>query len=143
MSSRSMRMALLMSVFALMPAALWAQPVTQATVLEQNAAAGQSNSALDVPIDDIAASSGGRAVLDKDFPGMRTQSMYGAFKALSLHQVAAMSSGRITSDMLAQAQTDLSALPPTPVAPSASQQAAVQDLNTAPSGSRTSLSANH
>ena len=35
--------------------------------------------------------------------------MYGFFKNMSLHQIAAMSRGRITSDMLTQAQTDLTA----------------------------------
>ena len=119
MSSRSMRLALLMAVIALVPAASLAQPGMVATA--QSAAPAQSNSSLDVPIENIAASSSGRAVLDKDFPGLRTQTMYGAFKALSLNQIAAMSSGRITPDMLAQAQTDLSAPGPTPVALSMSQ----------------------
>ena len=35
--------------------------------------------------------------------------MYGFFKNMSLHQIAAMSRGRITTDMLTQAQTDLTA----------------------------------
>jgi len=134
-----MRLALLMAVIALVPAASLAQPGMVATA--QSAAPAQSNSSLDVPIENIAASSSGRAVLDKDFPGLRTQTMYGAFKALSLNQIAAMSSGRITPDMLAQAQTDLSALSFKPVA--SVQQTDALDLDPVPTGSQASLSASY
>jgi hypothetical protein len=77
-----------------------------------------TESALDEPIEQIAGTANGCAVLDKDFPGLRAHPMYGFFKRMSLHQIAAMSRGKITSDMLTQAQTDLSALPSatTPVA---------------------------
>ena len=69
-----------------------------------------ANSVLDEPIRQIADTVGGCAVLDKDFPGLRQHSMYPFFKSMSLNQIAAMSKGQITSDMLAQAQTDLTAL---------------------------------
>jgi hypothetical protein len=77
-----------------------------------------ADSALDEPIERIAGTADGCAVLDKDFPGLRDHPMYGFFKRMSLHQIAAMSRGKITSDMLTQAQTDLSALPSatTPIA---------------------------
>jgi len=68
---------------------------------------GQSK--LDEPIAQIAGTAGGCAILDKDFPGLRAHPMYSFFKNMSLHQIAAMSSGRITTDMLSQAQTDLTA----------------------------------
>ena len=69
-----------------------------------------TDSALDQPIERIAGTADGCAVLDKDFPGLRVHPMYGFFKRMSLHQIAAMSRGKITPDMLTQAQTDLSAL---------------------------------
>jgi hypothetical protein len=69
-----------------------------------------SGSPLDEPIRQIADTGGGCAVLDKDFPGLRQHSMYPFFKSLSLNQIAAMSKGQITADMLAQAKTDLTAL---------------------------------
>jgi hypothetical protein len=65
---------------------------------------------LDEPIRQIADTSGGCAVLDKDFPGLRQHSMYPFFKSMSLNQIAAMSKGQITSDMLAQAKADLTML---------------------------------
>jgi hypothetical protein len=66
-------------------------------------------SKLDEPIEQIAGTADGCAILDKDFPGLRAHPMYGFFKNMSLHQIAAMSRGRITTDMLTQAQTDLTA----------------------------------
>ena len=137
MSSGLMRMALLMCASALMPAALRAQSAAESAAPTQGAALAPSHSMLDVPIEDIAASPGGRAILDKDFPGLCTQSMYEYFKAMSLNQVAALSHGRIEPAMLAQAQTDLSALPP--VARSVPQTDA-GDLNLVPSGAQASLS---
>lgn len=110
MSSGSIRMALLMCAFALMPTALQAQPALEVAAPKQVAALVSSNSALDVPIEEIAASLSGCTILDKDFPGLRTHSMYEFFKAMTLNQIAAMSHGKITPNMLAQARTDLSAL---------------------------------
>jgi hypothetical protein len=105
-SSKLMRMAL--SALALMPTALRAQPATDVAVPTHGGA--PSNSTLDVPIEDIAASVSGCAILDKDFPRLRGHPMYGFFKSMSLNQIAAMSHGKITPGMLAQARTDLSAL---------------------------------
>jgi hypothetical protein len=42
--------------------------------------------------------------------------MYGFFKSMSLNQIAALSRGKITPDMLAQARTDLATLSFKPVA---------------------------
>jgi hypothetical protein len=65
-----------------------------------------SNSALNIPIEDIAASARGCAILDKDFPWLRKHPMYAVFKSMSLNQIAAMSHGQITPSMLAQARSD-------------------------------------
>ena len=142
MSSGSMRMALLMCAVALMPAASRAQPAADVASLEQPAAPQPSKSSLDVPIEVIAASLNGRAVLDRDFPGLRTHVMYGSIKAMTLNQIAAMSHGKITPDMLAQAQTDLAALPYKPVVQSV-HQTGDEDLNLAPTGSQASLNASY
>ncbi len=138
MSSRSMRMALLMSALAFVPAAMRAQSAPEVASLTQAAVPEPSNSALDVPITDIAASSSGRAILDKDFPGLRTHAMYDFFKGMTLNQIAAMSHGDITPGMLAQARTDLSALTFKPVAQSI-QQTDFDDADSVPSGSLASL----
>ncbi len=142
MSSGSMRMALLMCALALMPAALRAQPAADVAAPKQDAAPEPSISALDVPIAEIAASSGGCAILDKDFPGLRTHAMYDFAKTMTLHEIAALSHGRITPAMLARAQTDLSAFHFKPVAQNV-QQTDDSDLDLMPSGSQASLSSSY
>jgi len=121
--------ALAVSVIYLVPACAGAQPLS--SVPQPSAPAASADplaldgvppvvasapvtaaSTLDEPIEQIAGTADGCAVLDKDFPGLRSHPMYGFFKTMSLHQIAAMTRGKITSDMLTQAQTDLSALPP-------------------------------
>lgn len=99
------------------------------TVLAVPAAADPATprSPLDEPIGQIASTEDGCAVLDKDFPGLREHPMYGTIKHMTLNQIAAMSSGKITPAMMTQAQTDLSALPKaeiaaTPIAASAEAQ---------------------
>jgi len=79
-----------------------------------------STSTLDRPVEEIAATPSGCAVLDKDFPGMRQHPMYAYFKTMTLNQLAALSKGQITREMMARAQVDLAALnkasaAPTPV----------------------------
>lgn len=83
-------------------------------ILSAASALAQSDkSPLDLPIDTIAATAGGKAVLEKDFPGLCAHPMYSSFKRMSLNQIAALSKGEITPAMLTQAQTDLAALPQT------------------------------
>ena len=140
MSSGSMRMALLMSALALMPAAMRAQPASEVASLNQAVAPAPLNSSLDVPIEAIAASLSGRAVLDKDFPGLCKHPMYAFFKTMTLNDIAGMSHGKITADMLAQARTDLSALTFKPAA--IAQQTDDSDLDLGgPSGGQPSASA--
>jgi hypothetical protein len=60
-----------------------------------------------LPIEQIAGSSGGCAILDRDFPGLREHPMYEFFKSMTLNQVASLSHGEITPEMLARAEADL------------------------------------
>lgn len=55
----------------------------------------------------IAASAQGRAVLDKDLPGLRQRPEYMMFKTMSPAKLAALSRGRITEADLTKLQTDL------------------------------------
>jgi hypothetical protein len=95
-------------------AVLGLAPVCSQAQTSDATAAQQAPSPLDLPIETIADSTGGCAVLDKDFPGLRDHPMYPFFKAMTLNQIAAMSKGQITRDMLAQARTDLATLKTTP-----------------------------
>ncbi len=136
MPSSSIQMVLWVSAIALFPAA--AQPVSGTT---PKPSTETSNSTLDVPIEDIAASPNGCAVLDKDFPGLRKHAMYGFFKSMSLHQIAALSKGRLTPDMMAQARTDLSTLSFAVAQPA--HQEDIDDLDPAPRHDQVSLGSGH
>ncbi|GEM_PF-1571841 len=117
------------SVRILVPVAvlgLMASPVAAQT--SDASAAQQASSPLDLPIETIADSTGGCTVLDKDFPGLRDHPMYPFFKAMTLNQIAAMSKGQITPDMLAQAKTDLAALSAAPMTTASSDAPAAADL---------------
>ena len=59
------------------------------------------------PIETIVANPAGKAVLDKDLPGLTTHEAYDQFKAMTLAQVAPMSQGAITPEALKTVQADL------------------------------------
>ena len=78
------------------------------------AAAAPAAAALSVestPIETIAANPAAKAVLDKDIPGLTTHEAYDQFKSMTLSQVAPMSQGALTDDMLKTVQADLDKLP--------------------------------
>ncbi|NYT39705.1 hypothetical protein HZY97_02960 [Sphingomonas sp. R-74633] len=65
---------------------------------------------LDTPIQDIVADTQGKAVIDKDLPGLIGLPQYDMFKGLSLKQVQAYSDGKLTDEILAKVATDLAAI---------------------------------
>jgi len=71
---------------------------------------------LETPVQEIAANPQGKAVLDRDLPGFTTNPNYPVAKLMTLHQLAAMSDGKITPAQLVQLKTDLAAVPPSQVA---------------------------
>jgi hypothetical protein len=66
-----------------------------------------SNFTIDTPVDRIAADPNGKAVLDRDVPGLMASKEYSLFDDMSLSQIAIMSGGRISKDKLTLVQTDL------------------------------------
>ena len=66
---------------------------------------------LDTPIEQIVANPAGKAVLDRDLPGLTTHPAYDQFKGMSLKEVEPMSQGALTDDMIAKTGVDLAALP--------------------------------
>jgi hypothetical protein len=62
---------------------------------------------IDMPISSIAAKPAGRAVLDKDLPGLCERPEFGMFKGMSLKALAGMSNGKINRTKLNQVQADL------------------------------------
>ncbi|CAN5900931.1 hypothetical protein BH11PSE1_BH11PSE1_28160 [soil metagenome] len=63
------------------------------------------------PIESLVANPAAKAVLDKDIPGLTTHEAYDQFKSMTLTQVAPMSQGAMTDEMLKTVQADLDKLP--------------------------------
>ena len=59
------------------------------------------------PTETIAADPAGKAVLDKDMPGLTTHEAYDSFKSMSLKAVQPMSNGAISDAALAKVAADL------------------------------------
>lgn len=66
-----------------------------------------SSFTIDTPVDRIAANPNGKAVLDRDVPGLMASKEYPLFDDMSLSQIAIMSGGKISKDKLTLVQTDL------------------------------------
>ena len=64
------------------------------------------------PIVAICSTTGGRAVIDEDLPGLTARPEYDFFKHMSLRTLAAMSGGKLTSEDLAKVDADLAKLDP-------------------------------
>jgi hypothetical protein len=88
---------------ALAAAALAAQPALAQTPAPAPAPAAQpaakagAMSVETTPIEQIAATEQGKAILDKHLPGMTSHEAYGMFKAMTLSQVQPMSEGAIST----------------------------------------------
>ena len=67
---------------------------------------------VQTPIDKIAADERGKAVLDRDVPGVMSNPHYVMFSCMSLSQLASLSGGRLTKSKLSQVNSDLAELSP-------------------------------
>jgi hypothetical protein len=104
----SMCSALAVAIVAISGSA-WAQVAAPASTTVA-AAVAKVRFDLDTPIAVIAADPAGKAVLDKDLPGLTTHPMYEAFKNDTLKQFQPKTGGAITKDILAVTEKDLAAL---------------------------------
>ncbi|MGY4397768.1 hypothetical protein ACVWZA_002965 [Sphingomonas sp. UYAg733] len=93
------------------PAAAQTAPVEAAPAAPAAVApAAAGKFTLDTPIETIVADAAGKAVIEADLPGTTTHPMYDSFKGMSLNQVAPMSNGVITPEILTKVATDLAAI---------------------------------
>ena len=65
---------------------------------------------LDTPIETIVADSAGKAVLDKDIPGMTAHPLYETFKGMTLNALQPAAQGQITDAQMAAVRADLAAI---------------------------------
>ncbi len=75
-----------------------------------SAPAAPQGLSVNTPVRVIVADPRGKAVLDRDLPGLTSSASYALFSDMSLSQLAALSNGRISSAKLALVQADLSQL---------------------------------
>lgn len=113
LSPRALGLALSLAVTA--PLAQAQTPAPTAPLPAPASVAGPATPAgfdLDTPIAAIVADVNGKAVLDKDLPGLTSHPLFQAFKARSLKELQPMSGGLISDEALARTRTDLASLPP-------------------------------
>ena len=79
-----------------------------APAMAQAAAALSTDS---TPIETLVANPAAKAVLEKNIRGISTHEAYEQFKAMTLTQVAPMSQGAVTDEIIKKVQADLDALP--------------------------------
>jgi hypothetical protein len=65
---------------------------------------------LNTPVDRIAADERGKAVLNRDLPGLMASRSYALFDDMSLSQIATLSGGKLTQAKLDRVEADLSQL---------------------------------
>jgi hypothetical protein len=65
---------------------------------------------LNTSIEAICATPAGKAVLDRDLPGLTGRPEFPMFKGMTLKQIEPMSKGHITDAVLAKVERDLAAL---------------------------------
>jgi len=84
---------------------------TPAPAPAPTAAAPAAKFTLDTPIETLVADPAAKAVLDKDMGGDVTKHpAYAQFKSMSLNQVAPMSGGAVSDDMLKKIAADLAGI---------------------------------
>jgi hypothetical protein len=71
----------------------------------------QASYSADTPVEKIAADPAAAEVLNKDIPGLLTDSQYSMFKGMSLKQLHRASNGELSTETVDKAVADLQALP--------------------------------
>lgn len=77
---------------------------------QPNTAAPETAFSLDTPIEALVASRRARRVLDKEMPGLSSDKNLPKFSKLSLRQLAPLSGGRVTPELLEKVRVGLAGL---------------------------------
>ena len=81
-----------------------------ATAVSHGPAAHPAAYSLNTPLDRIAADKRGKAILERDLPGLMASRSYVLFDDMSLTQIATMSGGRLSQTKLNLVEADLAQL---------------------------------
>ncbi len=79
---------------------------------QDNPVPGSASYSRDTPIETLAADPAAVAVLNKDLPGLLTDSQYPVFKRMSLKAIQEASGGDLSAEDVSKTVTDLQALAP-------------------------------
>jgi len=84
-----------------------------ALLLSGSAAQAQEQLAYsaDTPVEKLAADPAAAEVLNKDIPGLLSDSQYAMFKGMSLKQLRRASNGELSTETVDKTVSDLQALP--------------------------------
>lgn len=83
-----------------------------ALLLSGSAAQAQSLAySADTPVEKLAADPAAAEVLNKDIPGLLSNSQYAFFKGMSLKQLRRASNGELSAETVDKTVSDLQALP--------------------------------
>lgn len=83
-----------------------------ATASAATAAPAMGQMTLDTPVGTIAADPRGKAILDRDVPGLTTNPNYPMIKMMTLPALQSMSGGQMTQTEVDQVKADLAQMPP-------------------------------
>lgn len=99
------------ALFLMTAAPLAAQTTPAAPASPAPAApASTAKFSTNTPIQDVVADPAGKAVFEKDLPGMTAMPEFDTFKAMSLRTIQPYSNGKLTDELLAKIDADLAAI---------------------------------
>lgn len=101
-------MRILLAAALVTTAPLAAQSMPQATPSVTPATAAKFT--LDTPIETLRADPAAKALVDAALPELGAHAMYDSFKTMSLNQLAPMSGGKISDEILAKLGAQLAAV---------------------------------
>ena len=100
------------SLVLVLPACAQTDQTAQPAQPVQTVAIANTPYTRDTPVEKMAADPAAAAVLNKDLPGLLTDSSYPFFKAMSLHSLQQASGGDLSAEDVDKTVADLQALPP-------------------------------
>lgn len=85
-------------------------PMANAQPTTEPAAKATAKFTLDTPIETLMADPAAKAVVTTNLPDLPSHPMYDSFKGMSLNQLAPMSGGKLTGELLAKVGAQLAAV---------------------------------
>ena len=108
--SRYRRLAWTPLVLAVIGCAAQRSPPASVSPVASTSPSSLSGLSLDTPVEKICAYPGGKAVLDRDLPGLTDHPSFSVFKMMTLMQLSKLSGGKMSTADLERVRADLARL---------------------------------